>query len=118
MASKGDAFSLIANGGRIKSLRALIQARANIDARASDAKSPLHFAAGRSNEELTKALLSAGANPKAKDSRATTPMMCAARKGLVQIAVDILMPGDESIRSMPKDAPPWRSPPRIACSRA
>ena len=67
------ALHFAAFGGQVEAVTALLDAGANIKARAEDGRTALHFAAEFGQVEAVTALLDAGADPKAKDSRGRIP---------------------------------------------
>jgi ankyrin repeat protein len=74
-------------------VQALLKAKINFDAQASNGRTALHIAAHNGNLEIVQALTAAGADPNIKDQDGNTPLHHAVAKGHLQIAKELLRAG-------------------------
>lgn len=69
----------------------LLDAGAEVDARAGDEKTPLHLAAGKGYSRIARALLKAGAEVNAKDMYQMTPLRLAIWRGRDESVIKALV---------------------------
>ena len=79
--------------GDVASVRALIEARADVDARQGDGASALHIAVSRSDEAIVQLLIQAGADVSAVNDLGITPLFVASSRATVAIVDDLLNAG-------------------------
>ena len=79
-------LQLAAIQGKIKAMKALIKAGADINARNAQKLTALHLAIGEGRLEVARFLLDEGADPEAVDRRNRSPLATAALRGHLDIA--------------------------------
>lgn len=79
-----------ARAGRLNNVKALIDAKANVGAQATDGRTALMYAAMSEDAAITAALLDAGAGVDARDEQAVTALMLAAARGDV-LSLDLIL---------------------------
>lgn len=62
-------------------MQLLLEAKANVDAKANDGRTALHWAAENRHEAVVKLLLEKGAELESKDQDGQTALSCAEGKG-------------------------------------
>lgn len=79
--AEGTALGIAAERGSIDIVRALLDARANVDARQIGWRTPLMTAAIKGRLDVVRALLAAGADPAASDAAGKTALVLATEAG-------------------------------------
>ena len=87
--------------GDTAAVRALIAQKADVNARQGDGATALHWAAYRSNQELTDLLIRAGANPKAANREGSTPLWLASVNGDAAVITSLLAAGADPNEQLP-----------------
>ena len=87
--------------GDAAAVRALIAQKADVNAPQGDGATALHWAAYRSNQELTDILIRAGANPKAANRQGSTPLWLASVNGDAGIIASLLAAGADPNERLP-----------------
>lgn len=79
--------------GRVKMVKSLIKAGADVNAKNERGLTPLHKACTWGNTEVAKALIKAGADVNAKDKYGLTPLHKAADGGHAEVAIALIEAG-------------------------
>ena len=82
--------------GDRQAVRALLGAKAAVDAREADGTTALHWAARADDVELVKALLAAGANPRPENRYGVQPLALAATNGSAAVLAALLAAGADA----------------------
>jgi ankyrin repeat protein len=83
-------------------VRALLQARVDVNATEADGTTPLHIAAERGNLEAATLLVAAGANVKAATRYGVTPLALAAASGSASVIEALLKAGADANGATPE----------------
>src|SRR5262245_1113067 len=113
-ASTGDPRLLDAvRKGDAVAVSALLKERVDVNARAGDGATALHWAAYRNNPELTELLLRAGASVNATNDLGVTPLWVAAPKNSTAVVMERLL----NAGANPNIVPPTGETPLMIASR-
>src|SRR6476659_3499182 len=86
-AAKGESELVVAAGnGNLAGVKAMLAARANVNAKTEDGVTPLIAASENGHEDIVQALLSAKADINAKTGNGSSPLMRATQRGHRQVA--------------------------------
>jgi ankyrin repeat protein len=92
--------------GDVPAVRALVEQRADVNARQADGATALHWAVYRADLALTDLLLGAGANPKVANSEGFTPLALAALNGSAPLIESLLKAGADPNERLPRGETP------------
>jgi ankyrin repeat protein len=96
----GDSIVIKAvKAGDLATVKKLIAARADVNARGGDGSTALLWAAHRSDVEMAKALIAAGAKPDLPNNYGVTPLLDASRTGDVSMMELLLKAGADAKRT-------------------
>ena len=86
-AASGERPALItaAQSGDVATVKKLLDAGADVEARAKNGRTALHMAADKGHLKIVKVLLEAGADAAARDMMGQTPRDVATRKAIIRV---------------------------------